>query len=175
MKQSRILGLVFLGFMLQLASCGPASSSSSSDSEEDAVETPEQLAKENNAEAEAEMALSDKGVDEDGEKVWKQEAREYFDRQKNPMNRTFELSPQFAREYIEKMYGAGATKVWVTGIDETEIGGTKINMSDTLVVVLPTEPAKRAAAFGVYNGYMEEAEEPKLKDIGQKYIFYQAD
>lgn len=139
------------------------------------METPEQLAKENNAEAESDMALSDKGVDEDGDKVWKLEAREYFDRQKHPMNRTFELSPQFAREYIEKMYAAGASKVWVTGITETEIGDTKINMSDALVVVLPTEPAKRAAAFGVYNGYMEEAEEPKLKDIGQKYIFYQAD
>lgn len=161
-----------LAMLFVLASCNKESEDGSDESTDQ--ESPESIARENDRFAAEELALSDKGVDQDGEKVWKQEAREYFDRQKNPMNRTFELPPDFARDYIEKMYQAGATRVWVTGITEFEIAQTRVNMSDSLVVVLPPEADKRAALFKIYHTLVDD-EELALKDIGQKYIFFQAD
>jgi hypothetical protein len=172
------LGGWMLVTIVALACVGGCDTSRDTSSDEDTAaveESPESIAKENNQSAEEDMALSDKGKDEDGDKVWKQEARDFFDYQKNPRNSTFELSSQFARTFTNNVYAAGAEKVWVTAISETEIGQNKIHMSDNMVVVLPTDPTKRKAVFGVYNKELEKADEPPLKDIGQKYIFITGD
>jgi hypothetical protein len=155
---------------------GCDTSGSASDEETAAAEeSPESIAKENNESAEEELALSDKGKDDEGEKVWKQEARDFFDYQKNPRNGTFELSSGFARQFTNDVYAAGAEKVWVTGISEIELGQNKLNISDNLVVVLPADATKRKAVFDVYNRELAKADEPPLKDIGQKYIFLTGD
>lgn len=161
-----LLALIGLG-------CEPPSVTSAdteSETSTEAAETPESLAKENSAEALADLAASDKGVDEDGEKVWKQEAREYFDTAKNPKNRTFELPWKWAKEFTDKAYAAGAEQVWMTQISEFELGDHKFNMSDNLVVVLPSDPIKRAAIFGLYNSEMTQGGGDPMKDVGQRFI-----
>jgi hypothetical protein len=148
-------------------------SDASADSSE-AADTPENRARANSDEGAAALAESDKGVDADGEKTWKQDAREYFDYAKNPKNRTFEMPGQWARDLTAKLYAAGATHVWVTRISESTFGETSINMSDDLLIVLPDDPAKRKAVFELYNGAVAD-EELKFPDIGQKYIHIVAD
>jgi len=139
-------------------------------------ESPDEIARENTTTAAESMAESDKGVDEDGEKIWKAEARDWLNFDKHNNHRTFELPVAFAREIVEKYYKAGAEKVWMTGITELEADGVVLHISDYMVVVLPKDDAaKRAATFAVYNKVMEEAEEPALKDIGQTYIFLEGD
>lgn len=140
----------------------------------EAAETPEARARANSDAGAAALAESDKGVDEDGEKVWKQDAREYYDFAKYPKNRTFEMPPQWAREFTVKLYAAGAPHVWVTRISASEIGETTINMSDDLLIVLPSDPAKRKAVFELYSSTFED-EELKFPDVGQKYIHIVAD
>jgi hypothetical protein len=133
--------------------------------------------KANSDEAAAAMKLADKGVDEDGDKVWKQEAREFFDFKKNPKNRTFEMPVAWARKFIDGAYAAGAEKVWVVGITETELAGHKFHISDEIVVVLPNDPARRKAVFDAYHKALGEDadEEQKLVDVGQAYLYVQAD
>lgn len=141
---------------------------------EEEAQTPEARSKYNSEDGESALADSDRGVDEEGEKTWKQEALEYYDLEKNPANRTFEMPREWAVEFTKKMYAAGAEKVWVTRIFGEDFDGTVINMSDDLLVVLPDDAAKRQAIFAAYNGEMED-EEMKLVDVGQKYIFIVAD
>lgn len=131
---------------------------------------PAAAARESSKAGEEELAASRKGVDEDGEKLWMQEARDFFDRAKNPKNRTFELPWKWAREMTGKFYKAGATKVWITSISEFEIGDAKLFVSDDMVIVLPTDPEKRKSVLAVYNAWAKEVEETTLADVGQKYI-----
>lgn len=169
--------LVAVAMLPGLAGCDEGSSeadSEYSESEYEYDDSPEGRARQNSAEGEAALAESDRGVDEEGEKTWKQDAREYFDRQKNPNNRTFEMPWQWAKEFTERLYAAGAEKVWVTRIFGDDFDGTVINMSDDLLIVLPDDAAKRKAVFALYNGEMEY-EEMQYPDVGQKYIFIVAD
>jgi hypothetical protein len=131
--------------------------------------------KENSAQAQEALVESDKGVDDDGDKIWKQGAREFFNFKKNPKNRTFEMPVEWAKKFIDEAYNAGAEQVWVTSISEFEIGEHKLNISDTLVVVLPPDPAKRKAVLEVHNNAVGDDDEMTLKDIGQKYIYIEAD
>ena len=173
-------GLILLSmtFSFCVVACDAPADEADEDSESSEVaaeETPESLARENNESAVEELAASDKGVDEEGEKLWKQEARDFFDFKKNPNNRTFELSSTFARQFTEDVYKAGAPTVWVTSIGEIELGDQKYNVSDNLVVVLPDDAEKRKAVFAVYNKLIGEAGDAAMSDIGQKYIFITGD
>ncbi|HQY87210.1 MAG TPA: hypothetical protein PK402_01035 [Tepidisphaeraceae bacterium] len=168
--------LMTLSLLLNVnASCFAADAEDGDETAEvDDSESRESWSKEISDEGEVALKESDKGVDEDGEKVSKMEALEYYDEKKHPENRTFEMSREWARGFTEKAYKAGAEKVWVTRISEDEIEGHKIRMSDDLLIVLPADAAKRKAIFELWNGEVED-EELKLVDVGQKYIFYVAD
>lgn len=138
------------------------------------ADTPESRARASSDDGAAALAESDRGVDEEGEKTWKQEALDYYDL-RNPANRTFEMPRDWAIDFTKKLYAAGAEKVWVTRITAEDFGdGDVMNISDDLLIVLPQDPAKRQAIIALYNAEMEY-EELSLADIGQKYIFLVAD
>lgn len=168
--------LMALALLINInATCYADESDDEQETEEvDESESPEARSREISDEGEAALAESDKGVDEDGEKVSKMEALEYHDLEKHPENRTFEMPRQWAIEFTQKMYKAGAEKVWVTRISDEEIEGHKFRMSDDLLIVLPADSARRKAIFEIWNGEMED-EEMRLVDVGQKYIFLVAD
>ncbi len=172
-KRKLVVAVCVGSLVVGTIGCGQESTSEETEVSE-AAETPESRARANSDAGAAALAESDKGVDEDGEKVWKQDAREYYDFAKYPKNRTFEMPPQWAREFTAKIYAAGAPNVWVTRISASEIGDTIINMSDDLLIVLPSDPAKRKAVFDIYNSTFED-EELKFPDVGQKYIHFVAD
>lgn len=165
-----LLPLIVVAMFLALGCSGEDDYAS-----EEEAQTPEARAKYNSEDGAAALAESDRGVDEEGEKTWKQEALEYYDLEKNPNNRTFEMPRDWAIDFTKKMYAAGAEKVWVTRIFAEDFGdGTVINMSDDLLVVLPEDAAKRKVIFDLYNAEMDY-EEMKLADVGQNYIFIVAD
>ena len=163
--------LLLLGFCLGAAGCDGGEEEYS----EEEPQTPEDRARLSNEDGEAALAESDRGFIEEGEKTWKQEALEYYDLEKNPANRTFEMPREWAVGFTKKLDAAGAEQVWVTRIFAEDFGdGNVINMSDDLLIVLPSDAAKRKAVFDLYNGEMDD-EEMQLADIGQKYIFIVAD
>jgi len=168
--------LMTLALLLNInATCYADETDDEQETEEvDQSDSPEARSKENSNEGEAALAESDKGVDEDGEKVSKMEALEYYDLEKHPENRTFEMPRQWAIDFTKRMYTAGAEKVWVTRITDEDWDGTKFRMSDDLLIVLPADASKRKAIFEHWNGEMED-EEMKLVDVGQKFVFLVAD
>ena len=176
-RKSMLVVLVAIGMTgIGLVGCDEGADRDSVESSEaqEASDDPAARARANSDEGAAALAESDKGVDEEGEKTWKQDAREYYDFAKNPKNRTFEMPVTFARELTAKLYAAGADRVWVTRITSTEIGDTTINMSDDLLIVLPADPTKRKAVFAVHQAAFEDAE-MHFPDVGQKYIHIVAD
>ena len=170
MKRSLALcACLWLGACLAVAGCEDSGESASYEQS-----TPESRAQEMNEEGAAALAESDRGADEEGEKTWKQEALEFYDLAKNPANRTFEMPREWAVDFTKKLYASGAEKVWVMRIFAEDFDGTVINMSDDLLIVLPTDPAKRKAIIDLYNTEMEY-EEMRIADVGQNYIFIVAD
>jgi len=167
---NKLLLCVILAASL-LGGCGGGSTS---DAESDG-ESPERVARENARTALQALADSDKGIDDSGDRLWKQEAREYFNYRKHPDNRTFELNADWAREFTEAAYSAGAEEVWVVEISEFELAGDKYNMSDNMVVVLPLDRQKRDAIFRAYNLPLQEAGFESLADVGQSHIFITGD
>ena len=166
-----------IALLLPLCICVPIAGCDGGDDEYayEEAETPEARARLSSEDGEAALAESDRGVDEEGEKTWKQEALDYYDLERNPANRTFEMPREWAVQFTKKMYAAGAERVWVTRIFAEDFGdGDVINMSDDLLIALPEDAAKRKAIFELYNAEMDY-EEMKLADIGQKYIFIVAD
>lgn len=137
-------------------------------------DTPEGRARQNSEEGAAALAESDRGVDDDGEKVWKQDARAFYDSKGSPNNATFEMPWDWAADFTNRLHAAGAPAVWVTRISDAGIEGRTIYISDDLLVVLPDDPAARAAVFALYNSEMEDAE-LQFPDVGQQYIFLVAD
>lgn len=162
-----LIGLV----MGCVVGCGGSDAGADADGEE----SPQQLARENAKLSEEAMRESDKGVDDSGDRVWKHDARAFFDFGRNPDNRTFELDPDWARQFVETAYAAGAPKVWVTTISEFEMGGDRVNISDNMVVVLPSSAAKRQAILGAYNAELEQARLTPLADVGQDYLLVAGD
>ena len=104
---------------------------------EEEAQTPEARAKYNSEDGAAALAESDRGVDDEGEKTWKQEALEYYDLERNPNNRTFEMPRQWAIDFTKKMYAAGAEKVWVTRIFGEDFD--ELHRSGYLLAAVPTE------------------------------------
>jgi hypothetical protein len=161
-------------FAVPIVAVGCDNSSENGDSGSYEEESPESRARDMDEEGAAALAESDRGVDEEGEKTWKQEALDYYDLAKYPANRTFEMPREWAVGFTKRLYAAGAERVWVTRIFAEDFDGTVINMSDDLLVVLPTDSAKRKAIIDLYNTEMEY-EEMKIADVGQKYIYIVAD
>lgn len=177
----RVLGLVVVVAWL-LVGCGESGTGGSGGESGNASgasgeQSPQQIAQENSDLAAAALAESDKGVDESGDKVWKQDAREFFNRDANPLNRTFELPWQWAGDFTRQAYEAGAEKVWMVSISEFELGGEKFHVSDCMVVVLPKDPAARATLISTYNQVTGVSDDPTLAitDAGQKYLFIVGD
>lgn len=165
---------LLLSSILAAALLGGCGGSSTSEVDTDG-ESPQRAAQENARTAQQALADSDKGVDDSGDRLWKQEAREYFNYRKHPDNRTFELDADWAREFTEAAYSAGAEEVWVVEISEIELAGDKYNVSDNMVVVLPSDKHKRDAIFQAYNLPMQEAGFESLADVGQSHIFITGD
>jgi hypothetical protein len=175
MPRVTLLNCVRIAILLTLIGC-PGISCSGRDEANDAQrEDPKTLARENNATAKTELEIAERGADESGDRVWKQEAREFLDFDRNTANRTFELDPDWARQFVESAYDAGAEKVWVTGISEFELAGERLNMADNMVVVLPNDQNKRQAILGLYNKDLEEAGVPTIADVGQDYLLITGD
>ena len=172
MKLSTVLSALLSSLALCAAGCDNSPSDADGGSYQE--ETPEARARDMSDEGAEALAESNRGVDEDGQKTWKQEALEYYDLERNPANRTFEMPRKWAVEFTKKLYAAGAEKVWVTRIFAEDFDGTVINMSDDLLIVLPSDPAKRKAVIDLYNGEMDD-EEMAITDVGQDYILIVAD
>jgi hypothetical protein len=166
--------LVALWLIVPIAAAGCDNSNENGDSGAYEEDTPESRARALSDDGAAALAESDRGVDEEGDKTWKQEALDYYDLSKNPANRTFEMPREWAVEFTRKLYAAGAEKVWVTRIFAEAFDGTVINMSDDLLIVLPSDSGKRKAIIDLYNTEMEY-EELHIADVGQKYILIVAD
>jgi hypothetical protein len=143
----------------------------------DEPSTPKEIAQHNSDLAAQALAASNKGVDDEGERIWKQDAREFFDTTAFPLNRTFELPWDWAREFTKQAYEAGAPAVWMVEIQEFELGGNKLHMSDFMVVELPKDPGVRQALIDEYNEAAGLNEDPtqKITDIGQTYLYIVGD
>jgi hypothetical protein len=83
-----------------------------------------------------------------------------------PGNAIFEGNKADVTALAESFYQAGCPKVVITGIEH--IGGTAVSAS--MVVVLPTDAAQRAAAFKVENEFAQKHGEDGEQDQGQKYL-----
>jgi hypothetical protein len=81
-------------------------------------------------------------------------------------NVIFEGSKPEVMVLTEQFYKAGCSKVYITGIEK--LGGAFVSAS--MVVVLPTEPAQRAAAFKIEKEFVEKEGEDGTEDKGQKYL-----
>jgi len=81
---------------------------------------------------------------------------------------TFEARKLDIVKFTNDCLAAGATGVWVSGPEQIE-GKELIDM---LYIELPTDAAKRAKVFAVYNKANEEDPE---KDLGQKFLVYSWD
>ena len=149
--------------------------SGSSSAEGEGKESPQQLARENARLAEEAILESNSGVDASGDRVWKQEARAFFDFRRNPDNRTFELDPDWARQFTEMAYAAGAPNVWVASISEIELGGLRANMADNIVIELPSNKSQRQEILGAYNAELEACGLTPLADVGQEYLLIAGD
>lgn len=144
--------------------------------EQESKEEAAERAKENSKEAAAALAESDgKKADEDDPNYSKAEALDWLDFEKHHDHKTFKLDPKLTRELVKQLYAAGATKVWVTRIRDEELGGDKFQLANEIVVVLPTEKAKREAVFKAWNEYFKDTDEPEMPDVGQEYLFMEGD
>lgn len=80
-----------------------------------------------------------------------------------PKHGTFEGNPKQMDALIERFHSAGASEVWMVGIES--FGGAEL--SDTISVELPTDPQARARIFAVETELYGEAYTP---DVGQRYL-----
>lgn len=81
-------------------------------------------------------------------------------------NVLFEGSKAEVLALTENFYQAGCPKVFITGIERL----AEFNVSASIVVVLPTDPARRNEAFKVEQTFMQAMGEDGAKDMGQKYL-----
>jgi len=79
-----------------------------------------------------------------------------------------------AVEFVEKLYAAGASAVYVVNPDRSETvlqdeGGP---YADSLVVLLPDEKARRKELFDIYNTESSREGFDGIGDMGQKELFF---
>jgi hypothetical protein len=84
-------------------------------------------------------------------------------------NLLFDGDPQAVQTLIEDLYAAGAVDIWFIGIEQ--IAGR--NVSASIAVQLPDEPAARAPLFDAHARYWQDADPDP--DSGQRYLEFAFD
>ncbi len=108
-----------------------------------------------------------KALDKDiEEEIKADDAAEARDWLAVPANAIFEGDKAEVTALMENFYKAGCLKVYITGI--SQLGG--VNVSASMVAVLPTDPGQRQAAFAVEKEFSEKHGMTGDPDQGQQYI-----
>lgn len=94
----------------------------------------------------------------------KGEAREWM---KGPKHVFFKTDAKVVGQFVEDFYQAGATQVLIGDI-ETEQG---YDYGESLLVVLPKDPAARAKLFQVEARADTTFDDDPVTDQGQKYLY----
>jgi hypothetical protein len=110
------------------------------------------------------IAKIDKHGDEIMASSTKAEAREWMKGSKHVF---FKADPKVVAQFVEDFYQAGAVQVYIADI-ETEEGN---DYGESLLVVLPTDPAARAKLFQVEARADTQFEDDPVSDKGQKYLY----
>lgn len=110
------------------------------------------------------IAKIDKHGDEIMASSTKGEAREWM---KQPKHVFFKADPKVVAQFVEDFYQAGATQVYIADIEEEE--GNQYG--ESLLAVLPTDPAARAKLFQVETRADTQFEDDPVTDQGQKYLY----
>ncbi|HTR40957.1 MAG TPA: hypothetical protein VMH87_05025 [Pseudomonadales bacterium] len=110
------------------------------------------------------IAKIDKHGDEIMASSTKGEAREWM---KQPKHIFFKADPKVVAQFVEDFYQAGATQVYIADIEEEE--GNQYG--ESLLIVLPTDPAARAKLFQVEARADTQFEDDPVTDQGQKYLY----
>jgi hypothetical protein len=110
------------------------------------------------------IASIDKHGDEIMASTTKGEAREWM---KDPKHIFFKADPKVVAQFVEDFYQAGATQVYIADIEE-EQGN---DYGESLLVVLPKDPAARVKLFDVETRADTEFQDDSVTDKGQKYLY----
>ena len=129
--------------------CNKLASTSDSDSDD----SPEAVIKRIDKHGDAIMASSAKA-----------EAREWM---KQPKHVLFKADSNQVAQSVEEFYKAGAEQVLVADLEEH--GG--IQFGDSLLVVLPKDPAARAKIFAVESRADTAFQDDPVQEKGQKYLY----
>lgn len=109
-----------------------------------------------------------KRIDKHGDEIMassaKAEAREWM---KQPKHVLFKADPKQVAQFVEDFYQAGAVQVLVAEIEEHD----GIQIADSLLVVLPTDPAARAKIFTVESRADAAFQDDPVPEKGQKYLY----
>jgi hypothetical protein len=93
-----------------------------------------------------------------------QEARQWLAREDVAF---FEISKEYGKEIVEKLYAAGSPMVKITDSEKLD-PSQKVEVAVTIVAEMPTDPEKRKQLLAVEQEiYEEDSPEP---DNGQKYV-----
>jgi len=107
-------------------------------------------------------------IDKHGEEIMagttKAEARDWM---KQPKHVFFKADPKQVAQFVEDFYQAGATQVLIADIEEHD----GVQYGESLLVVLPKDPAARAKTFQVGARADTAFDDEPVSDQGQKYLF----
>jgi hypothetical protein len=115
------------------------------------------------AEARKEAEDTDREVADDLAGPNHAEAREWLRR---PTALGFKVSVDEMRQMTDELYAAGATTVYVTGIEEFQ--GREL--AAILVVQLPAAEAPRRNLFEWEGAFAKATDSEPARDVGQKYL-----
>jgi hypothetical protein len=133
-----------------VSSAAPATQSTPADEDQaDAVQT----------DRDAEKSLSEPGSFE---------ARAWL---AQPHHSTFKVSHDLAEQTVDDFYSAGATNVWVAGVENIDIS----QVAAEIIVQIPTDPAARGRVFDVMREVDKNSDEEPTKDLGQMYFVISCD
>ena len=110
------------------------------------------------------IASIDKHGDEIMASTTKAEAREWM---KDPKHVFFKADPKVVAQFVEDFYQAGAAQVYIADIEEEQ----GYDYGESLLVVLPKDPAARAKLFDVETRADTEFQDDSVTDKGQKYLY----
>src|SRR5438067_11295292 len=80
---------------------------------------------------------------------------------------TFKATKATIVKFTDDCLAAGAAGVWVSGPEKLQ----NKELISTLYIELPSDAAKRAKIFEIYNKINEGEQDPE-KDLGQKYLVH---
>lgn len=111
-------------------------------------------------------------IDKHGDEIMasaaKAEARQWM---KQPKHIFFKADAKQVAQFVEDFYSAGATQVLIADIEEEE--GNQYG--ESLLVVLPKDPAIRAKLFEVEARADTAFQDDPVSDKGQKYLYNSLD